>query len=106
MNFITMDWVLPLLALVIVGTVLYQLMTLAPDERVVRCPEQNTITYIELDPAPPGKATRSGVVVRHCGLWGEHKDCGQGCLARYDATRRAFQIDTQALRQFDLKSSR
>ena len=83
MDFISLDWVLALMVLVIVGSLLYQLMVLAPYERLVRCPEQNAITYIDVRPAPPGKETPSGVVICHCGLWGEEqKDCDRRCLAR------------------------
>jgi len=104
MNIISLDWALALLVLVIVGGLLYELLALVPYERLVRCPEQNAITYIDVRPAPPGQKTPFGAVVHHCGLWGERKDCAQGCLARYDDTRRGFQIDQQALRKFDLKS--
>lgn len=101
MNIMTLDWALALLVLVIAGGLLYQLMALVPFERLVRCPEQGAITFIEVKSAPPDKPTPSGVVVQHCGLWGDRKGCAQGCLARYGETRRGFHIDHHALRTYD-----
>ena len=101
MNIMTLDWALALLVVVIAGGLLYQLMAMVPFERLVRCPEQGAITFIEVKAASPDKPTSSGVVVRHCGLWGEHKGCAQGCLARYGETRRGFHIDHHALRTYD-----
>jgi len=104
MNIFPLDWVLALMVLLIVGGLLYQLMMHVPYERLVRCPVENAITYIEVRPAPAEQATPSGVVVHHCGLWGGSRECSQGCLARFDETQRGFRIDQQALRKFDLKS--
>jgi len=83
MDFMLLDWVLALMMLVIAGGLLYHKMVLAPYQRLVRCPEKSANTYLKVRPVPAGKGTPSGVVICHCGLWGEeNRDCDRRCLAR------------------------
>jgi hypothetical protein len=101
MDSIALDWVLAVLVLVIVGSLLYQLVVQVPRERLMRCPEQGVITFIEVKPAPPGDAHPFGVTVQHCGLWGDKKGCSEGCLERYSEPSPGFHIDRHALRAYD-----
>lgn len=83
MDFMPLDWVLALMMLVIAGGLLYHKMVRAPYERLVRCPGKNANTYLKVRPVPAGQGTPSGVVICHCGLWGEeNRDCDRKCLAR------------------------
>lgn len=101
MDSMTLSWVVGIVVLVIASGLIYRRMVLVPGERLMRCPEQDVITFVEVKPAPPGNANPSGVTVHHCGLWAGKKDCGQGCLERYNETAQGFLFDRNALRTFE-----
>jgi hypothetical protein len=56
--------------------------------RVVECPETGTLAAVQVD---AGRAARSAAFgddalrIESCSRWGEHKGCGEACLAAIEA---------------------
>lgn len=72
----------------------------ASKDRLMRCPETDSITLVGVERASPHAAKAPAVKVRRCGLWPEKMDCAQGCLARYKETSPDYRVNLNALRPF------
>jgi hypothetical protein len=72
--------------------------------RLVRCPELGIVTFVEAAKLQTGtEAAVDGpsLSIAHCQLWPDRKDCGMGCLSRYEQNEGMFGFDLSALRPFD-----
>jgi hypothetical protein len=58
------------------------------------------VTFVEAVNSQQGTSATVGSVT-HCQLWPEKKNCGMGCLSRYEQTQGLFGFDLAALRPFD-----
>jgi hypothetical protein len=72
----------------------------ARDKRLMRCPEDGSIAFVDAGPAV-GEGAARGVTVHWCDLWPAKKDCAQGCLVRYPQSRPGYRVNLEALRPFD-----
>jgi len=88
-------------ALLVFGGILYWLIVLFPRDRLMRCPETGSITFVGAELASRGNRKEPEVMVRQCKLWPERKDCAQGCRARYWESGRGFQVNLEALRPLE-----
>lgn len=102
-DFAAIDWTIGIIALFCVGSVTYWVLGAIPKERLMRCPETGTITFVDIE-GTSAEIGGPGITVQHCDLWPEHKNCARGCLARYAESTTGFRIRLQALRPFERRS--
>lgn len=80
---------------------LHRLTERALKNRLMRCPETGAVAFVGAERVSRGDGTAPQVIVRSCEFWPERKDCGQGCLARYDEIESGYRIRLDALRPFE-----
>ena len=95
-----LDWAMAIIVLLMTGGLIYWVTRLLPRRRLMRCPETETITFVEVGRASPEDSTEPKITVQGCDLWPEHSECGRGCLAREGETTSGFPTSLHALRPF------
>lgn len=98
-----LEWAMAIIALLATGGLIYWVTRLVPRGRLMRCPETERITFVEVERASPEDSTKPRITVRGCDLWPEHSECGRGCLAREGEAASGFPTSLHALRPFNRK---
>jgi hypothetical protein len=75
-----LEWVMGIVALLVMAGLIYRVIGLVPAGRLMRCPETGTFTFVEIVRASRGDGTEPKVTVQSCGLWPQHDGCRQRCL--------------------------
>jgi hypothetical protein len=64
--------------------------------RLMRCPETGSIAFVDAVRVKDGARP----IVRSCTLQPERRECGSGCLERFDETAPGYRVKVEALRPF------
>lgn len=95
------EWAVAIAGAVAFGGLFFWLLDVLARDRLMRCPETGSITFVRVAPAEHNQG--ESPVVKGCELWPGKVHCAQGCLARYSETTPGLRINLAALRPFDLK---
>ena len=101
MDIETAVWIVVMIGAIAFVGVLYWLNDIVSRDRMMRCPETGSITFVRVAPVAGGAGNASEVTVTQCDLWPKRKDCAQGCLARYGETTPGLRGNLDALRPFE-----
>jgi hypothetical protein len=94
-------WSVLIVALVVSAGWLYWLRGLTTKDRLMRCPETGSVTFVGVERVSRGDGKAPELTVRRCDLWPKQKDCARGCLARYSETSPGYRVNLDALRPFN-----
>jgi hypothetical protein len=94
-------WIVAVVALLAFGGLLYWLIDIVSSDRLMRCPETGSVTFVRVGPAAGGDGNAPEVAVQRCDLWPGKKDCARGCLARYGESAPGLRVNLNALRPFE-----
>ncbi len=92
--------VITVLALAAVGFI-HWLFEGGAGKRLMRCPETGAVAFVGAEEIWRSQGKAPVLMVHSCELWPARKDCGRGCLARFDETTPGYRIKLDALRPFD-----
>jgi hypothetical protein len=76
-----MEWAMPIVALLAMGSLIYRIIALVPRGRLLRCPGTGTMAFVEIGRASPGDGSEAKVTVQGCDSWPEYYECTGRCLA-------------------------
>jgi hypothetical protein len=94
------EWVAVLAGLVAVGGLFWWMIAGVSRAQMMRCPDTGAVSLIYVAPAAGAEKTHQ-VMVAHCDLWPQKKDCTRGCLARYGEAAPGWQVSLNSLRPFE-----
>ncbi len=97
----TVGWMVAVVGLLAFGGLLYWLIDLVSRDRMMRCPETGSITFVRVASAGDGDENARRATVTRCDLWPGKKGCAQGCLVRYSETTPGLRVNLNALRPFE-----
>lgn len=76
-----MEWAVVIIGLLATGGLVYWVIELVPNGRLIRCPETGAITFVEVGRASPGDGSEAKVTVQSCELWPGYYQCAGRCRA-------------------------
>lgn len=103
MDIETVAWIVAIACLVGFGGLLFWLMEVLSRDRLMRCPETGSVTFVRIGHVVGGEGKEPAVAVKGCELWPQKAGCAQGCLARYGETSPGLRVNLHALRPFELQ---
>jgi hypothetical protein len=100
-DFSILGWTVAIVAFVLIAGWLYWLRGLTSKDRLMRCPEAGSVTFVGVERVTRGDAEAPEMTVVRCDLWPKYKDCARGCLTRYRETSPGYRVNLNALRPFE-----
>lgn len=94
-----MGWMVAIAGAVAFGGLLYCLLDVVARDRLMRCPDTGSITFVRVGSTDRGEGEVPKVM--GCELWPDRTGCAQGCLARYAETTPGLRVNLKALRPFE-----